>query len=124
MVSITRVTFWLACSDLDPVVSVGCAGRQRVGGLVDQEAVGFDQVVGEAPPAAGRTVIEVPPASRTHACPSCLSAIDSTTASCVAKTAEYTQGRDRLLGGLRTDGSLLTVRDSTHLSGDFACNRG
>jgi dienelactone hydrolase len=33
-----------------------------------------------------------------------------------AKTAEYTQGRDRLLHGLRDDGSLLTVRGSTHMS--------
>jgi predicted dienelactone hydrolase len=33
-----------------------------------------------------------------------------------AKTAEYTQGRDRLLHGLRDGGSLLTVRGSTHMS--------
>lgn len=33
-----------------------------------------------------------------------------------AKTAEYTQGRDRFLHGLRDGGSLLTVRGSTHMS--------
>jgi hypothetical protein len=33
-----------------------------------------------------------------------------------AKTAEYTQGRDRLLRGLGDGGSLLTVRGSTHVS--------
>src|SRR5436190_8513283 len=33
-----------------------------------------------------------------------------------AKTAEYTQGRDRLLGGLHSSGSLVTVRGSTHIS--------
>jgi len=33
-----------------------------------------------------------------------------------AKTAEYTQGRDRFLAGLRDRGSLLTVRGSTHIS--------
>jgi hypothetical protein len=33
-----------------------------------------------------------------------------------AKTAEYTQGRDRLLHGLRDGGYLLTVRGSTHVS--------
>jgi predicted dienelactone hydrolase len=32
------------------------------------------------------------------------------------ETAEYTQGRDRLLHGLRDGGSLLTVRGSTHMS--------
>jgi len=33
-----------------------------------------------------------------------------------AKTAEYVQGRDRFLKGLRDDGSLVTVRGSTHMS--------
>src|SRR5204863_3016304 len=33
-----------------------------------------------------------------------------------AKTAEYTQGRDRFLARLRDGGSLLTVRGSTHIS--------
>lgn len=33
-----------------------------------------------------------------------------------AKTPEYTEGRDRLLRGLRDGGSLLTVRGSTHMS--------
>ena len=33
-----------------------------------------------------------------------------------AQTAEYTQGRDRLLKGLRDGGSLLTVRGSIHMS--------
>jgi dienelactone hydrolase len=33
-----------------------------------------------------------------------------------AKTAEYTQGRDKLLHDLRDGGSLLTVRGSTHVS--------
>jgi len=33
-----------------------------------------------------------------------------------AKTAEYTQGRDRLLAGLRDSGSLVTVCGSTHMS--------
>src|SRR5712691_7928212 len=33
-----------------------------------------------------------------------------------AKTAEYRQGRDRLLNGLRDSGSLVTVRGSTHIS--------
>ena len=33
-----------------------------------------------------------------------------------AKTAEYTQGRDRFLAGLRDGGSLLTVRGSAHIS--------
>ena len=32
------------------------------------------------------------------------------------RTAEYTQGRDRLLDGLRGGGSLVTVRGSTHVS--------
>ncbi len=34
----------------------------------------------------------------------------------VAQTAEYTQGRDRLLDGLRGGGSLVTVRGSIHMS--------
>src|SRR5206468_2190523 len=33
-----------------------------------------------------------------------------------AKTAEYTQGRDRLLAGLRDGGFLVTVHGSTHVS--------
>jgi predicted dienelactone hydrolase len=33
-----------------------------------------------------------------------------------AKTAEYTQGRDRFLAGLRAGGSLVTVPGSTHVS--------
>jgi len=33
-----------------------------------------------------------------------------------AKTAEYTQGRDRFLAGLRDGGSLVTVHGSTHMS--------
>src|SRR5581483_1574202 len=33
-----------------------------------------------------------------------------------AKTAEYTQGRDRFFGGVRAGGSLLTLRGSTHMS--------
>ncbi len=33
-----------------------------------------------------------------------------------AKTAEYTQGRDRFLEGLRDGGSLVTVRGSAHVS--------
>jgi dienelactone hydrolase len=34
----------------------------------------------------------------------------------VAQTAEYTQGRDRLLEGLRDGGALVTVRGSIHMS--------
>jgi predicted dienelactone hydrolase len=33
-----------------------------------------------------------------------------------AKQQEYTQGRDRLLGGLRAGGDVLTVRGSVHMS--------
>jgi dienelactone hydrolase len=33
-----------------------------------------------------------------------------------ARTSEYTQGRDRLLAGLRAGGDVLTVRDSVHMS--------
>src|SRR3954471_7946943 len=33
-----------------------------------------------------------------------------------ARTQEYTQGRDRLLAGLRAGGDVITVRDSVHMS--------
>jgi hypothetical protein len=33
-----------------------------------------------------------------------------------ARTQEYTQGRDRLLAGLRAGGDVLTVRRSVHMS--------
>jgi hypothetical protein len=32
-----------------------------------------------------------------------------------SQTAEYTQGRDRFLGGLRDGGALLTIRGSVHI---------